>query len=411
MTAFKVAERIREVSTTTGTGTYTLGGSPTGYQPVSSLGANNYGPFYVTDGSNWEVIIGQYLTGPDRLTRDAVLASSNAGAAVNWGVGTRTIRCGPAAWQALPRYLTKSVAGGAGTTVLTQNEQRGQVLEFTGALTGNRIIEVDATPWEWTVYNNTTGAFSLTLRVTGQTGVAIPQTVRQPAYCDGTDVRIANYGEYKITRLFTSNGTWTKPTGLKRVRVTVIGGGASGGSGPATAAGQGSAGGGGGAGGTSIKTIEAATLGATETVTVGTGGGAAAAGGNGNAGNTSSFGAHCSATGGTAGQSGGVAAADTPAGQEGTGGGGGSGDVNLTGGAGSRGIIFCGGAVQVLTGRGGDGYMGTGGPGGIQTAGVANSNAGTVYGGGSSGSGTANGGAAVVTAAGSNGAVMVEEIY
>jgi hypothetical protein len=41
---FKAAERIRETSTTTGTGTYTLSGPPTGYQPWSSLGANNYGP-------------------------------------------------------------------------------------------------------------------------------------------------------------------------------------------------------------------------------------------------------------------------------------------------------------------------------------------------------------------------------
>jgi hypothetical protein len=186
---FKSAERIRETSTTTGTGTYTLGGAPTGYQPVSSIAANSYGPFFITDGTNWEVIIGQYLSGPDRLTRDAVIASSNAGAAVNWGVGTRTIRSGWPAWLATPRYLTKSVAGGAGTTVLTQNEQRGHVLEFTGALTGNRILEVDATPWDWTVYNNTSGAFSLTLRVTGQTGVTIPQGKRVLAMCDGTDVR------------------------------------------------------------------------------------------------------------------------------------------------------------------------------------------------------------------------------
>jgi hypothetical protein len=123
------------------------------------------------------------------LTRDAVLASSNGGAAVNWPAGTRQIRAGWPAWLALPRYLAKSVAGGAGTTVLTQNEQRGHVLEFTGALTGNRILEVDNTPWEWTVYNNTSGAFSLTLRVTGQTGVTIPQGKRVQVHCDGADVR------------------------------------------------------------------------------------------------------------------------------------------------------------------------------------------------------------------------------
>jgi hypothetical protein len=60
----QAAERIRETSTTVGTGTYTLAGAPTGYQPVSSIGANNYGPYFATDGTNWEVGIGQYLAGP-----------------------------------------------------------------------------------------------------------------------------------------------------------------------------------------------------------------------------------------------------------------------------------------------------------------------------------------------------------
>jgi hypothetical protein len=188
---FTAAERVRETTTTTGTGTYTLAGAPTGYKPVSSVGANNYMPYFITDGTNWEVGIGQYLSGPDRLTRDFVVDSSNAGAAVSWGTGTRTIRSGWPAWLGLPRYLSKSVAGGAGTTVLTQREQRRRVIEFNGALTGNRTVEVDATEWDWIVYNNTTGAFTLTLKVTGQTGVVLPQGVRSLVYSDGTDVRLA----------------------------------------------------------------------------------------------------------------------------------------------------------------------------------------------------------------------------
>jgi hypothetical protein len=408
---FKVAERIREISTTTGTGTYTLGGAPTGYQPVSSIGASGYGPFFVTDGTGWEVIIGQYLSGPDRLTRDAVLASSNSGSAVNWGTGVRTIRCGPPAWLALPRYLAKSVAGGAGTTVLTQSEQRGAILEFTGALTGNRIIEADATPWEWTVYNNTTGSFSLTFRVTGQTGVAIVRGTRQPVLCDGTDVRIPSFGEYRSTQVFTASGTYTKPAGLKRVKVTAVAGGGSGGSGPQSAANQTASGSGGGGGGTSIKTIDASSLGATETVTIGAGGVAAVAQGNGNAGGTTSFGAHCSATGGGPGQSGGLAGlVDLPGPAGAAGGAGASGDINLSGETGGDGVMF-GNALASLTGKGGDSTHGRGGKCGLTTAGVANSSAGTDYGSGSSGSGNSNTGAAAVTATGKPGIVIVEEFF
>jgi hypothetical protein len=185
---FKTGPRIRETSTTTGTGTYTLAGPATGYQSFSVLGANNTCPYFATDGTSWEEGIGTVLTGPNRLERTVILASSNAGAAVNWAAGTRTLRCGPSGTLGIPRTLSKSVAG-TGTTVLTQDEQRRDVLEFTGVLTGNRTIEVDASPWVWVVYNNTSGAFTLTLKVTGQTGVVIQQGARVSVYCDGTDIR------------------------------------------------------------------------------------------------------------------------------------------------------------------------------------------------------------------------------
>ncbi len=186
---FKTLPRIFETSTTTGVGDYTLDGAQVGFQPFSVAGANNLVPYFATDDVNWEEGIGTYIAGPHRLQRTTILGSSNAGAAVNWGVGTKKIRSGPIAALARPRMLTKAVGGGAGTTVLTQDEQRREVIEFTGALTGNRVIEVDATEWRWIVRNNTTGAFTLTFKVTGQTGIVVPQGRRALIYCDGVDVR------------------------------------------------------------------------------------------------------------------------------------------------------------------------------------------------------------------------------
>lgn len=188
----KTAPRVRETSITTGVATYTLAGAPSGFQSFSVMGAGNLCPYVATDGLNWESGIGTILVGPNRLERTHVLDSSNAGAAVDWAPGTRTLRCGLISAFAFERYNAKDVAGAAGNTVLTQNEQRIKFMVFTGVLTGNRTLEVDATPWTWIVYNNTSGAFSLTLRVAGQPGVAIPQGRRAVVYCDGVDVRFAS---------------------------------------------------------------------------------------------------------------------------------------------------------------------------------------------------------------------------
>jgi hypothetical protein len=201
MPTYKTADRVFETSETTGAGNYDLDGAPIGFQPFAgALGANNLCPYFAEDGVNWEAGIGTVLTAPARLARTHVLASSNGGLAVNWGPGTKNVRCGMPASLAAPRALSKSVAG-TGTTILTQDEQRRDVIEFTGALTGNRIIEVDATPWRWIVRNNTTGAFTLTMRVTGQTGVVVPQGGRELLIGDGVDVVSGD-----LVRLLTTKG-------------------------------------------------------------------------------------------------------------------------------------------------------------------------------------------------------------
>lgn len=221
-------------------------------------------------------------------------------------------------------------------------------------------------------------------------------------------------GEYRSVRIYTANDTWTQPAGLKRVKATVVGGGGSGGGAAAPAAGSAAGGSGGGGGGTSIKTIAAASLGATETVTVGAGGAAATAGNNsGNAGGTSSFGAHCSATGGAAGAGGDDRAedgftegnVDAPTGGVGSGG-----DLNLKGSPGTMGIAFASSNVEGCGGNGGASFLGGGGQGRVTTAssaGVAPGN----YGGGSAGGSAGSSGSAAASQAGAAGVVIVEEFF
>lgn len=185
---FKTNDRVFETSTTVGTGSYALLGAQTGFQSFSVIGTGNTCPYFATDDTNWEVGIGTWTSGPSTLARTAVLASSTGGA-VNWGGGiTQKIRMGLPAAMAMPRTLSKSVAGAA-DVALTEDEQRRPIIELNGVLTGNINVTVNATPWVWEIYNNTTGAFTLTFKVTALTGVQIPQGARVHLYCDGTDVQ------------------------------------------------------------------------------------------------------------------------------------------------------------------------------------------------------------------------------
>lgn len=156
----------------------------------------------------------------------------------------------------------------------------------------------------------------------------------------------------RTVRVFTSSGTWSKPSNVTSIKVLTIGGGA-GGAGALT----GNTGGGGGGGGGAIKFISSG-LGATESVTIGAAGTGGAVGSNiGNNGGTTSFGSHCSATGGGGGHWNGTA---------GSGGIGVSGDINVSGSPGNGGS-----SVNAISGgSGGSSAFGYGGGGaGTQSTG------------------------------------------
>jgi hypothetical protein len=86
-------DRVKETTTTTSTGTYTLAGAVGGYQSFSVIGNGNTTYYAVTNGTDWEVGIGTYTASGTTLSRDTILESSNSGNAVNWSAGTKEIFC------------------------------------------------------------------------------------------------------------------------------------------------------------------------------------------------------------------------------------------------------------------------------------------------------------------------------
>lgn len=89
--AFVVADRVKVVSTTTGTGTYTLGSASAGFQDFTVIGDGNTTYYTATDGTDWEVGIGTYTASGTTLSRDTILSSSNSNNAVNWGAGDKDV--------------------------------------------------------------------------------------------------------------------------------------------------------------------------------------------------------------------------------------------------------------------------------------------------------------------------------
>jgi hypothetical protein len=89
--ALVLKDRVKETTTTTSTGTYTLAGAVTGFQSFAVVGNGNSTYYTVTDGTNWEVGVGTYTSSGTLLSRDTILESSNGGSAVNWGVGSKDV--------------------------------------------------------------------------------------------------------------------------------------------------------------------------------------------------------------------------------------------------------------------------------------------------------------------------------
>ena len=93
--ALVINDRVKETSTTTGTGTLNLAGAETGYESfVSGIGTTNttYYAIELNSANEFEVGIGTVTdASPDTLSRDTVISSSNGDALVNFSAGTKNV--------------------------------------------------------------------------------------------------------------------------------------------------------------------------------------------------------------------------------------------------------------------------------------------------------------------------------
>jgi hypothetical protein len=108
--------------------------------------------------------------------------------------------------QSIAGYSGISIAGGAGNTDLTfsnglQSNGKNAVIELTGTITGNRTVTITTASGVknkvYVIRNSTSGAFTVTVLIQGQTGVTFSATDKgtKILYLNGTDVVDSNIGK------------------------------------------------------------------------------------------------------------------------------------------------------------------------------------------------------------------------
>jgi hypothetical protein len=90
--ALVVNDRVKETSTTTGTGTLTLDGAVTGFETFSSAIGNTNTTYYaIVNTTNSEFEVGLGTVGAGTLARTTIISSSNSDSAVDFSAGTKNV--------------------------------------------------------------------------------------------------------------------------------------------------------------------------------------------------------------------------------------------------------------------------------------------------------------------------------
>ena len=91
--ALVLKDRVKETSTTAGTGTLTLAGAVSGFQSFAAVGNGNTTYYAIADSitGDWEVGIGTYTSSGTTLSRTTVLSSSNGGALVSFAANPKDV--------------------------------------------------------------------------------------------------------------------------------------------------------------------------------------------------------------------------------------------------------------------------------------------------------------------------------
>jgi hypothetical protein len=139
--ALVVNDRVKETSTTTGTGTFNLDGAALGFETfVSGIGnANTTYYSIVNENGEFEVGLGTVTDdATDTLSRDTILSSSNSDAAVNFSAGTKDVFCTLPASKAVILDSSGNIVANNGSNLTNLNATN----IVSGTLSSDRLPTV-----------------------------------------------------------------------------------------------------------------------------------------------------------------------------------------------------------------------------------------------------------------------------
>ena len=140
--ALVLNDRVRETTTSTGTGTINLAGATNGFEGfVTGIGTTNTTYYAISvSGGDWEVGLGTVTdASPDTLSR-AVISSSNSDNLVNFGAGTKDVFCTLPASKAVFEDASNNVSLQADLTV-------GALLKMPDVTSG-KVLIADGTSYQ-----------------------------------------------------------------------------------------------------------------------------------------------------------------------------------------------------------------------------------------------------------------------
>ena len=146
--ALVINNRVRETTSTTGTGAVTLGGAVGGFQTFAAGIGNSNTTYYaisINSENEWEVGRGTLNSDSSTLTRTEVLESSNSDSAVDFSAGSKEVFCTLPSEKAVYLDASDDQVGGFTSLAADSSPQLGgelDVVTYDIVSTSNRDIDI-----------------------------------------------------------------------------------------------------------------------------------------------------------------------------------------------------------------------------------------------------------------------------